>query len=107
MAIYGRKEGGTETQEIALDQQKIQTLTDEQILQLARIGRQIEAHFGQPQDIEWCLDRDTFYIVQSRPITTLYPVPEANDQENHVYISVGHQQMMTDPIKPLGLSFFC
>lgn len=107
LAIYGRKEGGTETQEIALDQQKIQTLTDEQILQLARIGRQIEAHFGQPQDIEWCLDRDTFYIVQSRPITTLYPVPEANDQENHVYISVGHQQMMTDPIKPLGLSFFC
>ncbi|MGX4295831.1 phosphoenolpyruvate synthase [Bacillus sp. JK62] len=105
-AIYGRKEGGTETQEIDLDQQKIQTLTDEQILQLARIGRQIEAHFGQPQDIEWCLDRDTFYIVQSRPITTLYPVPEANDQENHVYISVGHQQMMTDPIKPLGLSFF-
>ncbi|TAI30234.1 phosphoenolpyruvate synthase [Bacillus velezensis] len=106
LAIYGRKEGGTETKEIALDQQKIQTLTDEQILQLARIGRQIEAHFGQPQDIEWCFDRDTFYIVQSRPITTLYPVPEANDQENHVYISVGHQQMMTDPIKPLGLSFF-
>lgn len=105
-AVYGRKEGGTETQEIDLHQQKSQTLTDEQILQLARIGRQIEAHFGQPQDIEWCLDRNTFYIVQSRPITTLYPVPEANDQENHVYISVGHQQMMTDPIKPLGLSFF-
>ena len=49
---------------------------------------------------------DTFYIVQSRPITTLYPIPEVNDQENHVYVSVGHQQMMTDPMKPLGLSFF-
>lgn len=106
MAIYGRKEGGTETQQIDSDQQKAQTLTDEQILQLARIGRQIEAHFGQPQDIEWCLARDTFYIVQSRPITTLFPIPEVSDQENHVYISVGHQQMMTDPIKPLGLSFF-
>ncbi|MED3383894.1 phosphoenolpyruvate synthase [Bacillus subtilis] len=106
LAIYGRKEGGTETQQIDSDQQKAQTLTDEQILQLARIGRQIEAHFGQPQDIEWCLARDTFYIVQSRPITTLFPIPEASDQENHVYISVGHQQMMTDPIKPLGLSFF-
>ncbi|QOQ56681.1 phosphoenolpyruvate synthase [Bacillus amyloliquefaciens] len=106
LAIYGRKEGGTETQQIDPDQQKTQTLTDEQILQLARIGRQIEAYFGQPQDIEWCLARDTFYIVQSRPITTLYPVPEATDQENHVYISVGHQQMMTDPIKPLGLSFW-
>jgi pyruvate,water dikinase len=45
-------------------------------------------------------------VVQSRPITTLYPIPEANDQENHVYVSVGHQQMMTDPMKPLGMSFF-
>jgi pyruvate,water dikinase len=50
--------------------------------------------------------RSTFYMVQSRPITTLYPIPEANDQENHVYVSVGHQQMMTDPIKPLGLSLW-
>jgi pyruvate,water dikinase len=106
LAIYGRKEGGTETQQIDPHQQKTQTLTEQQILQLARIGRQIEAYFGCPQDIEWCLVDDTFYIVQSRPITTLYPVPEANDQENHVYVSVGHQQMMTDPIKPLGLSFF-
>ncbi|MDQ1146107.1 phosphoenolpyruvate synthase/pyruvate phosphate dikinase [Bacillus sp. SORGH_AS 510] len=83
-----------------------QTLTDQQILRLARIGRQIEAYFGCPQDIEWCLIDDTFYIVQSRPITTLFPIPEANDQGNHVYVSVGHQQMMTDPMKPLGLSFF-
>lgn len=106
LAIYGLKEGGTETQQIDPDQQKTQTLNEQQILQLARTGRQIEAYFGCPQDIEWCLVNDTFYIVQSRPITTLYPIPEANDQENHVYVSVGHQQMMTDPMKPLGLSFF-
>jgi rifampicin phosphotransferase len=49
---------------------------------------------------------ETFFIVQSRPITTLYPIPEANDQENHVYVSVGHQQMMTDAMKPLGISFW-
>ncbi|WP_328799932.1 phosphoenolpyruvate synthase [Paenibacillus sp. LX16] len=106
LAVYGRREGGTETRQIDPDQQKTQTLTEQQILQLARMGRQIEAYFGYPQDIEWCLAHDTFYIVQSRPITTLYPIPEANDQENHVYVSVGHQQMMTDPIKPLGLSFY-
>ncbi|WP_028552081.1 phosphoenolpyruvate synthase [Paenibacillus sp. UNC451MF] len=106
LAIYGRKEGGTETKQIDPDQQMSQTLTEQQILQLAHIGRQIEAYFGCPQDIEWCLADDTFYIVQSRPITTLYPIPEAVDQENHVYLSVGHQQMMTDPIKPLGLSFY-
>lgn len=106
LAIYGREEGGTETKQIEPDRQMSQTLTDGQIIQLEHIGRQVEAHFGQPQDIEWCLADDTFYIVQSRPITTLYPIPEANDQENHVYLSVGHQQMMTDPIKPLGLSFY-
>ncbi|WP_268626743.1 phosphoenolpyruvate synthase [Paenibacillus alvei] len=106
LAVYGRKEGGTETQQIVPELQKTQTLTEQQILQLARIGRQIEAYFGCPQDIEWCLVDDAFYIVQSRPITTLYPIPEANDQENRVYVSVGHQQMMTDPMKPLGLSFF-
>jgi rifampicin phosphotransferase len=106
LAMYGRKEGGTETKEINPDQQKTQTLTEQQILQLARIGRQIEAHFGCPQDIEWCLVDETFYIVQSRPITTLYPIPEANNQENRLYVSVSHQQMMSDPMKPLGMSIF-
>ena len=106
MAIHGREEGGTETRQIEPEQQKTQTLTEQQILQLARIGRQIEAYFGCPQDIEWCLVDDTFYIVQSRPITILFPIPETNDEENHVYVSVGHQQMMTDPLKPLGMSLF-
>lgn len=106
LAIYAVKEGGTETKQIDPAQQKVQTLSEQQILQLERIGRQIEAYFGCPQDIEWCLARNTVYIVQSRPITTLYPIPAENDGENHVYISVGHQQMMTDAMKPLGLSFF-
>lgn len=106
LAIYALKDGGTKEQALAPEMQNRQALTDEQILRLERLGRKIEAHFGRPQDIEWCLADDTFYIVQSRPVTTLYPVPETNDQENHVYISVGHQQMMTDPIKPLGLSFY-
>ena len=76
LAIYAVKEGGTETKQIDSAQQKIQTLSERQILQLAQIGRQIEAYFGCPQDIEWCLARNTFYIVQSRPITTLYPIPK-------------------------------
>src|SRR5205807_1590798 len=106
LAIYALKDGGTKEQEIQPETQNRQALTDEQILQLERIGRKIEAHFGCPQDIEWCLVDDTFSIVQSRPITTLYPIPDANDQENHVYVSVGHQQMMTDAMKPLGISFW-
>ena len=106
LAIYAMKGGGTEEQEIENKKRKTQALTDAQILQLGSLGRKIEAHFNRPQDIEWCLVDDTFYFVQSRPITTLYPIPQAGDDENHVYISVGHQQMMTDAMKPLGLSFW-
>lgn len=106
LAVLPSKNGGTIKQAIAPEQQNIPALTDEQILQLERIGRKIETHFGCPQDIEWCLSDNTFYIVQSRPVTTLYPIPERDDNANHVYISVGHQQMMTDPVRPLGLSLF-
>src|SRR3954470_17211882 len=87
-------------------EQEQPALTDAQVVRLAQLGRRIEAHFGRPQDIEWCLVGDRFQVVQSRPITTLFPIPAAGDGENHVYISVGHQQMMTDPMKPLGLSLF-
>lgn len=106
LAVYPLEDGGTKQMKIAQEMQRKPVLTDVQILRLERTGRKIEAHFGCPQDIEWCLVDDTFYIVQSRPVTTLFPIPEANDGKNHVYVSVGHQQMMTDPIRPLGLSFF-
>ena len=82
------------------------SLTDEQALQLEQVGRTIEVHFGSPQDIEFCLYKNEFYIVQSRPITTLYPLPEKQDGKNRVYMSFGHQQMMTEAMKPLGLSVF-
>jgi phosphoenolpyruvate synthase/pyruvate phosphate dikinase len=110
-AVYALKDGGTKEQEIEPGQQTRQALTDEQILELAGIGKKLSlGRRAVPfaQDIEWCLADGTFYIVQSRPITTLYPIPEEHDPGNagHVYVSVGHQQMMTDAMKPLGLSFF-
>ncbi|HEV7750878.1 MAG TPA: rifamycin-inactivating phosphotransferase [Baekduia sp.] len=104
LAIHASPAGGTHEQAIEPERQEQPALTDAQVIRLAELGRRIEARFGRPQDIEWCLVDDGFQIVQSRPITTLFPIPEAGDQENHVYVSVGHQQMMTDPLKPLGLS---
>jgi rifampicin phosphotransferase len=104
LGVYALKDGSTDKQDIKPEMQNMQALTDEQILSLTHIGRRIEKHFGIPQDMEWCLADDAFYVVQSRPITTLYPIPEVNDGEYHVYLSVGHQQMMTDPLKPLGRS---
>jgi rifampicin phosphotransferase len=106
LAVRALAAGGTEEAGIEAERQEQPALADAQIISLAALGRRIEAHFGHPQDIEWCLADDGFQIVQSRPITTLFPIPATSDQENHVYISVGHQQMMTDPMKPLGLSMW-
>jgi pyruvate,water dikinase len=106
LALHASPAGGTEEQAIDPAQHEQPALTDVQVVRLAQLGRRIEAHFGRPQDIEWCLVDDGFQIVQSRPITTLFPIPAAGDGDNHVYLSVGHQQMMTDPMKPLGLSLW-
>ncbi|WP_433855277.1 rifamycin-inactivating phosphotransferase [Streptomyces kronopolitis] len=103
-AVQALPGGGTREVAIDAERQGQPALTDAQVVRLVQLGRRIEAHFGRAQDIEWCLTDDGFQIVQSRPITTLFPVPESGDQENHVYVSVGHGQMMTDPMKPLGLS---
>ena len=92
--------------ERALVSDRAPAITDAQVLRLAALGRRVEAHFGQPQDIEWCLVDDALHLVQSRPITTLFPAPAQADDGFHVYVSVGHQQMMTDPLRPLGLSLF-
>jgi phosphoenolpyruvate synthase/pyruvate phosphate dikinase len=109
LAIHALPGGGTRELAIEPERQQLPALTGTQVMQLAQLGRRIEAHFGQPQDIEWCLagdgfQDDGFQIVQSRPVTTLFPIPAASDEGNHVYVSVGHQQMMTDAMKPLGLS---
>jgi len=106
IAIEPSPAGGTHEHAIEPARQQQAALTDPQIVRLAQLGRRIEAHFGRPQDIEWCLVAEDFQIVQSRPITTLFPIPEVGDDENHVYVSVGHQQMMTDAIRPLGISLF-
>jgi rifampicin phosphotransferase len=106
-AVYARKEGGTEKKGIPSEKQNRPVLSEKQVLELEQTGRKLEAHFGCPQDIEWCLADGSFYIVQSRHVTTLFPVPKQGETRGkRVYVSVGHQQMMTDAMKPLGLSFF-
>ncbi|MCL2826000.1 MAG: phosphoenolpyruvate synthase [Eggerthellaceae bacterium] len=104
--VRGLEGGGTEVVPIDAARQQAQALSDAQILQLEKAGRMIEAHFGCPQDIEYAIVGEALSILQSRPITTLYPVPETSDGRGHVYLSFGHQQMMTDAMKPMGLSCF-
>src|SRR3546814_14256562 len=73
--------GGTRTWEIEPERQRQPALSDAQVVRLVELGRRIEAHFGGPQDIEWCLRDDDFHVVQSRPITTLFPIPSTGAGE--------------------------
>ena len=106
LAIYPLAAGGTEAREVPPARQGEQALADEAILALAALGRRVEEHFGRPQDIEWAWAEGRFFVLQSRPVTTLYPLPELPDSGPGVFISFGHAQMMTDPIRPLGLAIW-
>ena len=105
-AVRAAAAGGTEEVAIPSDHRDRPALTGPQVLALAHLGRRIEAHVGCPQDIEWCLVDGYVHVVQSRPITTLFPVPVTDDGAHHLFVSVGHNQMMTDAMKPLGISFW-
>ncbi|MDD2871154.1 MAG: phosphoenolpyruvate synthase, partial [Candidatus Gracilibacteria bacterium] len=100
------REGGTEQSDIKPAKQAVQALNDKQILELSKLGKDIENHYKTEQDIEWCFKDNKFFIVQSRPITSLYPLPENMIKGFHFFLSIGHVQMMTEAIKPLGISVF-
>lgn len=104
IAIYSVPEGGTITKDIPPDQQEVQALDDHRIIELAELGQRIKAHYGSEQDIEWGFLEDQLYILQSRPITSLHPVPLVSDHKLHVYVSFSYIQVMTDAMKPLALS---
>lgn len=104
LAIYTSPDGGTVTNELPSAQQEQQALADKQIIALAALGKKIEQHYQSPQDVEFCVAKDKFFIVQSRPITTLYPLPNLPQQPIRILLSFGHLQMMSDALKPLGLS---
>lgn len=50
---------------------KLQKITDEQVREVAELGKKLEKHYYFPQDIEWAIEKGTLYVVQTRPITTL------------------------------------
>jgi len=71
MSLLKRVKGKTTEVKIPAKEQEKQKLSGQQIMELAEICKKIEAHYQSPQDIEWALEKGKFYIVQSRPITTL------------------------------------
>lgn len=106
LAIRPLPDGGTVEEAIPAEMRKTQVLQEVQIKELAELGHRIEQYYGKPQDIEWCWQGGKFFIVQSRPITSLYPdfqYPHAEDSLQ-VHLCFNHLQVMTDPMSPLGIS---
>jgi len=85
-------------------------LDDETVIELARFGARIEEHFGAPQDIEFAITHDhEIRIVQSRPITTLYPLPSGlpdPDVDLRVFFSGNVFQGYFEPVTPIGMEPF-
>lgn len=81
----------------------VQALPDEVILELAALGASVQAAFGAPQDIEWTWGDGQLALVQSRPITSLYPLPDGLPEgELRVLGSFGAFQGVLGPFTPLG-----
>ncbi|MES2088213.1 MAG: PEP/pyruvate-binding domain-containing protein [Patescibacteria group bacterium] len=69
--LFKKLGGGNEWRDISTLEGEKQKLTEVQILELSELIIHIENHYGFPCDIEWAFAEGKFYIVQSRPITTL------------------------------------
>ena len=70
-AVLSDGASGTMTVDLTPEDGGKRVLSDDELNALRRAGLALQSHFGRPQDVEWCLGGDTFFFVQSRPITTL------------------------------------
>jgi pyruvate, water dikinase len=69
-ALYKKTKGGNRWEDLGGKGRK-QVLNEKEIIKLAKLIVKIEKHYGFPVDIEWAKEKGEFYILQSRPITTL------------------------------------
>lgn len=99
-----------ETEHISLSTSagSARVLSDAQLAELMEVGRQVESLFEAPQDIEWAFVDDELVVLQSRPITSLFPLPDPmpRDDRLHMYLSMGHTQAMAEAMPPLAVDLW-
>ncbi|HEX6709413.1 MAG TPA: PEP/pyruvate-binding domain-containing protein [Rubrobacter sp.] len=107
VAVRAAAGSGTERVEMAASEDEA-SLSDGQILALAKLGARVEEHYGSPQDTEWAIDGDgKTWLLQARPITTLFPIPApTNEEDLRVYFSFSVAQGVYRPLTPMGLQAF-
>ena len=101
ISTRGKAGGGVEV--IEENAEGRQALSDEDILNIAALGQQIQKEYNFPQDIEWALADGRLYIMQSRAITSLFPVPEISLDPLIVWFSFGAVQGLVGPMTPIGI----
>lgn len=104
VTITGKPEGGVITQKV--DQSSRQAIPDEAIIQLADLGHKVAEIYDFPQDIEWAWAEGKLQLLQSRPITSLFPLPTNLPPEPLKFLIGLHTvQGVLEPLTPLGQDF--
>ena len=104
-----RKEGGIEFVAVPEELQEVWSLNRDEVIELLELGHKVETYFGSPQDIEWAYLDGIFYLVQTRPITSLFPLPEKVEGWGGLRIHTNMNllsQGMQEPFTPMGGHIF-
>ncbi|MHB9146035.1 MAG: PEP/pyruvate-binding domain-containing protein [Symbiobacteriia bacterium] len=108
--MTARTEGGTEERPVPADLQSKPVLNAAEVAALVALGRRTADYFGAPQDIEWAMVGGQLHLLQSRPITTLFPLPEPAPPPGaglRFYITIQAMQGVLEPLTPAGLAVMC
>src|SRR5581483_5375234 len=116
-AVTYAPDGGIQQVAVEVDKRAIPSLSDAQLQTLIALGEQVEAHYGRPMDVEWAYARGKFYMLQARPITTLWTAdhrPQGTEKDAKRYAIRDAQQgeynrtmfveIFPDPLSPAFLS---
>ena len=105
VATYLKADGGTESK--APDSPSDFCLSDEQVLAVTSLTAKVEAEYGKPMDIEWAYEGEQLYLLQARPITTYYRLPDEmitqpGEQKNLYQDAIVTEQGVAENMSPLG-----
>ena len=105
--IIGKPDGGTETRVSEGNERETEALAEQEVIRLAQLAKKVEqSYLGIPQDLEWSFSQGTLFILQARPITTLFPIPKSSAKQSGLrcFVSFGTIQGFLEPMTPLGQS---
>ncbi len=109
--VITQREGkGTVNRPMPEDQRRTLTLNADEVAALAQLGARAQKFFDSPQDLEWAMEGAKIYLVQSRPITSLFPLPQPlprPEEGLRIYLCFNvHAQQMLEPITPMGIDYW-